>query len=400
MMSMEEDDELLQDFLIDAGEILEQLTQQVVDLEKTPDDKEIINAVFRGFHTIKGGASFLALDPLVALCHRTEDVFNVLRNGERDVDEEVMDVVLPVLDVLKDQFSALSSGKPPREAEAWILEKLDELASPGGRKTSQSSNVTSKKRNTQISSKKKKRKTPRAAGTANPENVVSVTPDSKVSSDLEEINDDEFEALLDQFQNQRQGVVHSHQQKDQESQDKLQAGSASAQNQEAEDDSISEEEFDAILDAIQKSNNKGKTTASNKDTRSNTNSNNKSAASKSNNGVEKVSKSENVATAKQAGPEAIGSPGAKTRGKDSSQTETTVRVDTKRLDDIMNLVGELVLVRNRMTSLEGLLQSEEMSKVVGNLDIVTADLQSAVMKTRMQPIKKVFGRFPRVVRDL
>ena len=88
---MEEDDDLLQDFLVDAGEILEALTQQVVDLEKTPEDKEIINAVFRGFHTIKGGASFLSLDPLVALCHRTEDLFNVIRNGDRKVTAEVID---------------------------------------------------------------------------------------------------------------------------------------------------------------------------------------------------------------------------------------------------------------------------------------------------------------------
>jgi two-component system chemotaxis sensor kinase CheA len=82
------------------------------------------------------------------------------------------------------------------------------------------------------------------------------------------------------------------------------------------------------------------------------------------------------------------------------QGETTVRVDTKRLDDIMNMVGELVLVRNRLVTIESSLGNEEVSQAASNLDLVTADLQSAVMKTRMQPIKKVFGRFPRVVRDL
>jgi len=80
--------------------------------------------------------------------------------------------------------------------------------------------------------------------------------------------------------------------------------------------------------------------------------------------------------------------------------ETTVRVDTKRLDDIMNLVGELVLVRNRLSTLKSTMENEAMSKAVANLDLVTSDLQTAVMKTRMQPIKKVFGRFPRVVRDI
>ena len=82
------------------------------------------------------------------------------------------------------------------------------------------------------------------------------------------------------------------------------------------------------------------------------------------------------------------------------QADTTVRVDTKRLDQIMNMVGELVLVRNRLVSLATNTESEAMGKAISNLDVVTADLQGAVMKTRMQPIKKVFGRFPRVVRDL
>jgi len=77
-----------------------------------------------------------------------------------------------------------------------------------------------------------------------------------------------------------------------------------------------------------------------------------------------------------------------------------VRVDTKRLDDIMNMVGELVLVRNRLVTLESSSSNEMLAQAISNLDLVTADLQAAVMKTRMQPIKKVFGRFPRVVRDL
>ncbi|HBY41222.1 MAG TPA: chemotaxis protein CheA, partial [Alteromonas sp.] len=80
--------------------------------------------------------------------------------------------------------------------------------------------------------------------------------------------------------------------------------------------------------------------------------------------------------------------------------ETTVRVDTRRLDQIMNMVGELVLVRNRLLSLGININDESMSKAIANLDVVTGDLQGAVMQTRMQPIKKVFGRFPRVVRDL
>ncbi len=91
---------------------------------------------------------------------------------------------------------------------------------------------------------------------------------------------------------------------------------------------------------------------------------------------------------------------AEAKSRPAGSAETTVRVDTQRLDDIMNMVGELVLVRNRLATLKSALASEELANAVGNLDVVTADLQVAVMKTRMQPIKKVFGRFPRVVRDL
>ncbi|MCI0508061.1 MAG: chemotaxis protein CheA [Gammaproteobacteria bacterium] len=404
-MSMEEDGELLQDFLIDAGEILEQLTQQAVELEKSPGDKEIINAVFRGFHTIKGGASFLALEPLVALCHRTEDVFNVLRNGERAVDAEVMDVVLPVLDVLKEQFIQLAAGLPPREADLWILDKLDELASPEGRKKSRSSKPIAAKRNTQISNKKKKRNHVLSAGTDNQDNLkesVSVFPiaqDKQPDLDMEEITDDEFDALLDQFQNLRQGVVYGQRHGGASQSDNPGETGASPELPDDNDENISEEEFDALLDAIHRSSNKinlnsplgsGALYGADDNT----------PVKPGRQGDAKVVPDANLATDASPVNSKPATPVSNSKSRETVQAETTVRVDTKRLDDIMNLVGELVLVRNRMTSLEGLLQNEEVSKVVSNLDIVTADLQTAVMKTRMQPIKKVFGRFPRVVRDL
>jgi len=403
MMSKEEDDELLQDFLIDAGEILEQLTQQVVDLEKSPDDKEIINAVFRGFHTIKGGASFLALEPLVALCHRTEDVFNVLRNGERAVDADVMDVVLPVLDVLKEQFSQLSSGLPPREAEVWILDKLDELTAPAGRKKSRSSKPHLVKHNTQISNKKKKRKTINPVAPDNAKPDANVASDNAAELDVEEISDDEFDALLDQFQSARHGVVHGQQQGYSNTSTKTNELDESGDVMGDDDDSITEEEFDALLDAIQQSN---KSNTNSKKVRNSPAKNPTRTEQSTHASTQVAQQNVNQGATKGAqgntpsGDSASVSTSANVKGREVPQAETTIRVDTRRLDDIMNLVGELVLVRNRMSSLEGVLQNEEMSKVVGNLDIVTADLQSAVMKTRMQPIKKVFGRFPRVVRDL
>jgi len=402
MISMEEDDDLLQDFLVDAGEILEALTQQVVDLEKSPEDKEIINAVFRGFHTIKGGASFLSLEPLVALCHRTEDLFNVIRNGERSVTSEVMDVVLPVLDVLKEQFTELSSGKPPREAEPWLLDKLDEIMNEGKNNVVQVPSK-SKKRNTKISNKKKTKIKVKAGAHDNTSSVstsASVNEsDGKdqlnvINSDVDEGLEQEFESLLNEFQNQRKGILNAQQVNRQKSSPASEQ-SASVDGSEDDDvDDITEEEFEALLDNLQNGNPTSHSRIPTNNPSTGTVPKMQSQASAVKFGTthsENTSdhRSQSTATNKKA-----------TANKDGVQSETTVRVDTKRLDDIMNLVGELVLVRNRMTSLEGVIQNEDVSKVVNNLDLVTADLQTAVMKTRMQPIKKVFGRFPRVVRDL
>ncbi|MDH5257537.1 MAG: Hpt domain-containing protein, partial [Gammaproteobacteria bacterium] len=117
-MSFEEDDEIVQDFLVEAGEILENLGEQLVALEQTPDDSDLLNAVFRGFHTIKGGASFIALTALVDVCHIAEDTFNQLRQGERAVDAHLMDVMLRVVDVLNVMFDEVRAGDQPTHADA------------------------------------------------------------------------------------------------------------------------------------------------------------------------------------------------------------------------------------------------------------------------------------------
>ena len=122
-MSIDADDEILQDFLVEAGEILERLNEELVELEQSPDDTDLLNAVFRSFHTIKGGASFLSLDGLVDVCHRAEDVFNVLRNGERSVDTDLMDTVLQVLDVVNSMFAEIQGGEMPTPADPALLKE-------------------------------------------------------------------------------------------------------------------------------------------------------------------------------------------------------------------------------------------------------------------------------------
>lgn len=131
-MSFGADEEILQDFLVEAGEILEQLSEQLVELESRPDDMNLLNAIFRGFHTVKGGAGFLQLNELVECCHIAENVFDILRKGERRVDSELMDVVLEALDAVNGMFGEVRERREPTPATPELLAALSRLAEPAG----------------------------------------------------------------------------------------------------------------------------------------------------------------------------------------------------------------------------------------------------------------------------
>lgn len=347
------DDEIVQDFLIEGGETLEQLDGQLVSLESAPDDKQLLNAVFRAFHTIKGGAGFLGLEHLVAVSHKSEDIFDLLRKDGLRIDSGLMDTFLQVLDVLRLMFDQIRAGEVPSPAPADLLARLHIIAE----------------------------------GTAPP--VHSETP----SAALGPLTDvDPMAAIVDEMNAQLSAELE---------------GAAPA----ATGDLISEEEFDALLDKLQVA------TAS-------------SAAPPPVGDPKLISDEEFEALLDDmhgagrfvAAPPVVSAAPAEqpvARGADVAEAvtamavvappvaraaepikDTTVRVETETLDRIMNMVGELVLIRNRLLNLESTLGNEAVTHTVANLDVVTSDLQMAAMKTRMQPIKKVFGRFPRVVRDM
>ncbi|KKK46423.1 hypothetical protein LCGC14_3163920, partial [marine sediment metagenome] len=123
-MTLDTDDEILQDFLVEAEEILEGLNEQLVELENSPKDSDLLNSIFRGFHTIKGGAGFLSLEAMVNLCHKSEDLFNLLRQGERTVDAEMMDTFLKVLDILNTMFDEIKAAQYPSPADPEIINQL------------------------------------------------------------------------------------------------------------------------------------------------------------------------------------------------------------------------------------------------------------------------------------
>ena len=429
-MSFGADEEILQDFLVEAGEILELLSEQLVELESRPDDMNLLNAIFRGFHTVKGGAGFLQLNELVECCHIAENVFDILRKGERRVDSALMDVVLEALDAVNSMFTEVRERTDLTPATPELLAALARLAEPASadelvqaeapavEPDPEPESVAAQAPTGDITDSEFEQllgaldEAPAPAAVAASSDEITddefeslldqlhgkgqfaadvsaapaapVAPAPPAASSGDEITDDEFESLLDQLHGKGQFVPPPA-----TATPTVKAESVA----EAAGDDITDDEFEALLDQLH---GKGKFVE-----------------------PEVIKPVAPVVAAKPAEPaKPVAKPAAKPAVKAEpakapaaaapvadkaappSEAETTVRVDTARLDEIMNMVGELVLVRNRLVRLGASSADEAMSKAVSNLDVVTADLQTAVMKTRMQPIKKVFGRFPRLVRDL
>ncbi|MCG9032366.1 chemotaxis protein CheA [Laribacter hongkongensis] len=269
-------EELLQDFLTESGELLSDVDNKLVELEKYPEDKGLLNDIFRGFHTIKGGAGFLNATPLVTLCHRTENLFDKLRNGELQLNSHVMDVILDATGVVRDMFGDLAQSRMPAPAPQHILDNLDAM----------------------LAGQDMVRTVPGLPAVPDPASVsqpASVPP----------------------------------------------------------------------------------------------------AAS---------------AVAVQAGPATTtaAQPPERERNISGNQQETTLRVDAQRLDQVLNLSGEIGLTKNRLTTLrteimQGNLGADvlhSLDEAVSQLDLLVGDLQNAVMKTRMQPIGRLFQKYPRLARDL
>ncbi len=434
-MSFGADEEILQDFLVEAGEILELLSEQLVELENRPDDMNLLNAIFRGFHTVKGGAGFLQLDALVECCHIAENVFDILRKGERRVDSELMDVVLETLDAVNSMFTQVRERSEVTHATPELLAALARLAEPGGAAVPAAAPV-------------ERAQEPAAAVDDSADITDSefeqlldalaqppaVAADVVADSSSDAITDDEFESLLDQlhgkgqFAASEQAVTPPVQQEisaapageitDDEfealldqlhGKGKFEAPVESAEtissqavspSPVASGENITDDEFEALLDQLH---GKGKFVEPVASASVPVPAPEPAAVVKPAVEAKPVVASKPVSPVKSepVKPEPVKAAAAPAGDKAAaSEAETTVRVDTARLDEIMNMVGELVLVRNRLVRLGSNSNDEAMAKAVSNLDVVTADLQTAVMKTRMQPIKKVFGRFPRLVRDL
>jgi two-component system chemotaxis sensor kinase CheA len=306
-------DDIAADFILEAQEILDRLGEQLVSLEQAPQDADQLNAVFRGFHTLKGGAGFLGIQAMVELCHAAEETLGMARSGQATLQAHHFDAAQQSLDYLQSMLDSVSAGTEPGYAPPELIAQFD------------------------------------VNGPATPAPAAATTP----GSGGEMITDDEFEALLDQLHGGAAPTAVAAPKKD--------------------DGLIGEDEFEALLDQLH-------------------------------GGAVPGAKAIAAASVPAAAPRAVAAaaaPSAKPApAKPVAEAEHTVRVDTKRLDAIVNLIGELVLSRNRLKTLRARLHDEELDRAVSTLDIATARLQSAVMRTRMQPVGKVFSRFPKVARDV
>ena len=252
-------DDIAADFIIEAQEILDRLGEQLVELEQAPSDSEQLNAVFRGFHTLKGGAGFLAITSMVELCHAAEEALGLARSGKAALQASHFDAAQQSLDWLQSMLDAVSAGQPAPHAPPELIARFDMSGAPAPTPAA-----------------------PVAAAPAAP--AAAAAPSAPLPS------------------------------------------------------------------------------------------------------------------APAAAPAPPAAPKAAPRAP--SEAEHTVRVDTKRLDAIVNLTGELVLARNRLKTLRSRIKDEELERAVSTLDLATARLQSAVMRTRMQPVGKVFSRFNKLARDV
>ncbi|AEV26106.1 MULTISPECIES: chemotaxis protein CheA [Azospira] len=306
-------EDLLQDFLQEANDLLSDVDNKLVDLEKAPDDRGLLNDIFRGFHTIKGGAGFLNATELVTLCHLTENLFDRLRNGEMQLSPELMDIIMAATKGVRDMFGELSGGVQPRPAPDDMLDALRHVLEGGEAHAP-------------------------AAVAAEPVAAPAAAPAAQSG-------EPDWQALHAAVT----GVAP--------------AAPAAVVPAAAEVVVAEAPVQPHFPPSGRRVNDK---------------------------------------------PGAGGAPVGRRVEERAAVRENTIRVDTARLDQVLNLSGEIGLTKNRLTSLRadilaGKTDAETLhalDQAVSQLDLLVSDLQNSVMKTRMQPIGRLFQKYPRIARDL
>src|SRR5688572_25469449 len=325
-------EELLHDFLTEANELLADLDNRLVDLEKTPEEASLLNSVFRNFHTIKGGAGFLGATELVKLCHLTENLFDRLRNGQLALDPQLMDVILAATAEVRTMFDSLAALRQPAPAPADLMTALE--------------SALGCERVAIAATRAADSAAPQAGMTA----VTTTGPD--------------WEAMLASLACRPRPAP-------------------AAASQPAPAAAAVVEAPQSLPAAVP--------------------------------GVGAVASAEGQRAYPNYGRRRTDDPmvdGMRAGRRDSDKVviakDATIRIDTASLDQVLNLSGEIGLTKNRLTCLRADLMSGKfdshtmraLDEAIGQLDLLVGDLQNAVMKTRMQPVGRLFQKYPRLVRDL
>ncbi|MDD3597998.1 Hpt domain-containing protein, partial [Sulfuricurvum sp.] len=383
---MDEFQEILQDFLVESFELIEQLDQDLVELESRPDDLDLLNRIFRVAHTIKGASSFLNFDVLTHLTHHMENLLNMARHGDLVIDANVMDVILESIDLMKALLVRIrDSGEDGGLDVAGCVARLDAVAN----------------------GKPMENAAPVAEPAPQPEPVAPVTSSVEEDEpDYSGMSDAEVEAEIERLLAKRQAEDAA-----KRANAKPQTSSVSEEdepNYEGMSDAEVEAEIERLL-AKRQAEDAAK--RANKSSAEETPAPAAPAAAVVPVTPTPAPQAEAAPQPKPAAAPVARRSEAKEEGdgaRGAAAVEQTIRVDVKRLDHLMNLIGELVLGKNRLIKInddveeryEGEAFLEELNQVVSIVSLVTTDLQIAVMKTRMLPIGKVFNKFPRMIRDL
>ncbi len=361
------DSELRDDFLVEAGELVLRLGEQLIQLETSPLDRELLNAVFRVFHTVKGGAGFLAIEPMVQLCHCAEELLNEARNATLVLGPAQMDALLEALDLLNGMMDALIAATPLTPPPSSLLDRLRPAAAKPEAATTNvvknSADADAVEQAFEVMLDEMRERQPAVANASGGH-----------------INDNEFEALLDSLYGT--GVAPGVDADAAPMPSGAESGVLSRR-----DDPIDVDEFEALLDSLH-----GKGLAPGTPVTD--------ATSTTLAPLAPVIVDAAAIQPTTAQPTTAGATSAATAAKPVAASETTVRVDTAKLDALVNRAGELVLLRNRLLSLASRSDSEPLTLAAGELVRISDELQTAVLGMRMQPVGRLFQRFPRIVRDL
>ncbi len=308
---MEDSDDIVKEFLVESYENLDRLDRELIKLENSPDDRELLAGIFRTIHTIKGTSGFLAFEKLGAVAHAGESLLGRLRDGQLRLDGEITTALLATVDAIRQMLASVetTNGEGERD-DSELIARLTRLQ--------------------------------RA-----PE-VVGQSAEDPAEGALEEPVPNIGDLLIE-----RAGVTA--------------AEVVQAAEQQKEGDPRHMGEILVERGAARPAD------------------------------VVEALRVQQAAGGQAASDSGVGR--SNDRGNDRS-VDRTIRLDVSLLDQLMNLVGELVLARNQILQFANSTEDSGLLATSQRLNLITSELQEGVMKTRMQPIGNIWSKFPRTVRDL